>query len=70
LDKRVFFEANSIEVCIGIGFGNGTRIGHFLPRPLPPVFQHPNASAVAGFGGQRFLVPQHEAATKASRCAG
>jgi hypothetical protein len=29
-----------------------------------------SSSAVAGIGGQRFLVPQYEAAANTSRCAG
>jgi hypothetical protein len=33
------------------------------------VFVSPS-SAVAGIGGQRFLVPQYEAAANTSRCAG
>ncbi len=44
--------------------GMGARQEQVRPHHLE------RASAVAGFGGRRFLVPQHEEAAKDCRCAG
>jgi len=63
-------------LMLGYQKSGGSPTGHPAGAPSDPGFSTAlvlaalPSSAVAGFGGQRFLVPQYEVAAKARRCAG